>query len=432
MNRSEYNLAQWLEWMESNHPTEIDLGLARVGQVFRRMQLDFSASKIISIAGTNGKGSTTALLEAIYLAQGYSTVAYTSPHMLHYNERLRMNGVDVGDAYLIEAFQNIDEAMGVGDEHITLSYFEIGTLAAFYLIAKQRPQIALLEVGLGGRLDAVNVVDADLAVITTLAVDHIDWLGDDIEQIGLEKAGIARANKPLICGELSPPNSIARFAKEQQIALYQVNQDFHHSISENGQSWSFCGINEQSEKQYWDELPIPLLPLQNAVTALQVVAMMPLACSQHSIVQGIQNAKALGRQQVIDYRGQCLLLDVAHNPQSAQYLAKSLLAQGMAGKVQLVLGVLADKDSFGLIEHLLPLVSHWHLVTLDVYRGQSAELLAQTLADVGLKNDVDVANVSCYKDMSTALDATVDTVAGDQRIVVAGSFVTVTQALSMT
>ena len=188
MKRSQYNLAQWLEWMENNHPTEIDLGLARVGQVYRHMQIDLTASKIISVAGTNGKGSTTALLEAIYLAAGYTTLAYTSPHMLRYNERVRIDGIDVTDLLLIEAFNAIDLAMGEGAARISLSYFEIGTLAAFYLISRQQPNIAILEVGLGGRLDAVNVLDADIAVITTLAIDHVDWLGDDIEQIGARKS----------------------------------------------------------------------------------------------------------------------------------------------------------------------------------------------------------------------------------------------------
>lgn len=427
MNRSEYNLAQWLEWMESNHPTEIDLGLARVGQVYQRMQLDLSNSSIISIAGTNGKGSTTAFLESIYAAQGYTTLAYTSPHMVHYNERVRVDGSDVSDALLIEAFQSIDKAMGEGEQHITLSYFEIGTLAAFYLVAKLQPQVALLEVGLGGRLDAVNVVDADLAVITTLAVDHIDWLGDDIEQIGREKAGIARANKPLICGELNPPKSIALCSQEQNVVLYQVNQDFQHRVSDTDKSWSFSGVDSAGDRVEFAQLPLPKLPLQNAVTALQVIAMMPLVCGEPAIVKGLNSAQALGRQQQVEYQGQPILLDVAHNPQSAEYLAKSLMANGLTGRVQLVLGVLADKDSAGLIEQLKPVVAHWHLVTLDVYRGQGATALATVLADQGVDQD----NVSCYENITAALDSACAKTTGKQQTVVAGSFVTVTQALSL-
>ena len=428
MKRSEYNLAQWLEWMENNHPTEIDLGLARVGEVYQRMQLDLSASHIISIAGTNGKGSTTALLESIYGAQGYTTLAYTSPHMLHYNERVRLNGGDVSDALLVEAFQAIDKAMGEGDLRITLSYFEIGTLAAFYLVAKEQPKVALLEVGLGGRLDAVNVVDADLAVITTLAVDHVDWLGDDIEQIGLEKAGIARAHKPLICGELNPPKSIAKFAKDNQIDLFQVNEAFSHTLDAQNQHWQFTGVDQHGKQVVLSQLPVPELPLQNAVTALQVVSKMALACSEQSIITGLKNAKALGRQQRVDYQGVNVLLDVAHNPQSAEYLAKSLIAKGLKGNVQLVLGVLADKDCAGLVEHLKPLVSHWHLVTLDVYRGQSAEDLALVLAEQGVVE----SNISCHQQMQDALVAGCKQLSEGQQVVVAGSFVTVTQALALT
>lgn len=431
MNRSDYNLAQWLEWMEVNHPTEIDLGLARVAQVFQRMKLDLSASKIISIAGTNGKGTTTAFLESIYLASNYTTLAYTSPHMLHYNERVRLNGVNVVDDLLIAAFNAIDQAMGQDNQRISLSYFEIGTLAAIYLISVQRPQVALLEVGLGGRLDAVNIIDAHVSVITTLAIDHIDWLGDDIEQIGREKAGIARSGRPLICGELTPPNSIADISNEQNFLLYQAGKAFSFNIDKATNTWSWSGLDANDKPLVIGRLAVTNLPVQNAATALQVIAKAGLDCPMPAIVSGLENAQALGRLQRASYSGKTLLLDVAHNPQSANYLTKMLLQQIASNqqttKVHFVLGVLADKDCKGLINELKPVAAHWHLVPLDVARGQSSEQLQQIVVAQG----VDVQSVSCYRDMRSALDTVTATVTDEQLIVVAGSFFTVTAALSL-
>jgi len=431
MNRSDYNLAQWLEWMEKNHPTEVDLGLARVGQVFQRMDLDLSASKIISIAGTNGKGTTTAFLESIYLASEYTTLAYTSPHMLHYNERVRLNGHNVSDDLLIAAFNAIDLAMGQGAQRISLSYFEIGTLAAIYLISVQKPQVALLEVGLGGRLDAVNIIDAHVSVITTLAIDHIDWLGDDIEQIGREKAGIARAGKPLICGELNPPNSIAELANEQKFLLYQAGREFSFRIDDESNTWSWSGLDANDMPLVIEQLAITNLPVQNAATALQVIAKADIHCPTAAIITGLANARALGRLQSASYAGKTLLLDVAHNPQSANYLANMLLQQipnqKQTAHVHFVLGVLADKDCKGLISELMPVAAHWHLVPLDVARGQSSEQLQQIVVDQG----VDVASVSCYQSMQSALDTVTSLVTDEQVVVVAGSFFTVTAALSL-
>jgi dihydrofolate synthase/folylpolyglutamate synthase len=437
MNHRDYNLAQWLQWMEDNHPTQIDLGLARVGQVYQRMLLDLSATKVISIAGTNGKGSTTTFLETIYLAAGYTTLAYTSPHMLQYNERVRLNGADISDALLIAAFNAIDAAMGVDDQRISLSYFEIGTLAAIYLVSEQKPDIALLEVGLGGRLDAVNIIDADVAVITTLAVDHVDWLGDDIEQIGREKAGIGRVGKPLVCGEIQPPKSIAQLASEQAFELVQIDQDYKYQVAQDQNSWSFTGIDSLGCQVVYQQLPMPNLPLQNAATALQVVEQLAMPCSYEARVKGLSEAKSLGRQQQVRYLNKDILLDVAHNPQSARLLASSLLTRGLQGKVHFVLGVLVDKDAQGLMSALESVAAHWHFVTLDVYRGQSAlELQKKSLA-----LNIDQRNVSCYQDMSSALESALqkasislrpDEEYDDHLVVVAGSFVTVAQVLELT
>ena len=426
MNRTEYSLDQWLEWILANHPAEIDLGLARVGQVFSRMQLDLSASKIVSVAGTNGKGSTTALLESIYLAADYSTLAYTSPHMLFYNERVRLDGINVEDEQLITAFKAIDLAMGEADERISLSYFEIGTLAALYLISVHKPCVAILEVGLGGRLDAVNIVDADVAAITTLAIDHVDWLGDDIEQIGREKAGIARSGRALICGELAPPESIAVLSDEQGFLLHQINKEFSYEVSAHGDQWDWRGLDVEGNALEYVQLSVPSLPVQNAATALQVISLLGLKCHFNAINAGLVNAGALGRLQSAQYKSVSLLLDVAHNPQSAAYLADSLAAKNLSGKVRLVLGVLGDKDSEGVIKALAPVVSDWHFVSLDVYRGQTAQQLGAKLSSY-TKN----GQSYYHDDMASALERVEQECRDDQQVVVAGSFVTVSQVLEL-
>ena len=427
MNRSEYNLGQWLKWMESNHPTEIDMGLARVSQVYRQMGLDLSASKIISIAGTNGKGSTTALLESIYRSAGLGTLAYTSPHLLRYNERIRLDGMDVEDSLLIAAFMAIDAAMGVAPSRISLSYFEISTLAAIYLIAEIKPEIALLEVGLGGALDAVNIIDADLAIITTLSIDHVDWLGDDIEQIGREKAGIARSGKALVCGELQPPKSIAQLSSEQNIKLYQASADFSYVVDQEHGQWTWRGVDQQGNDLIYSQLVLPQLPVQNASTALQAISLLGVPCSVAQIQKGLAAAKVTGRQQLIDYHGTSVLLDVAHNPQSAEYLAASLQAKSLTGKVQLVLGVLVDKDCQALALALAPLVDKWHFVSLDVTRGQSAQQLQEKV----LQLDIGVQQSACYEDVEQALLAAIAAAETDQQVVVAGSFVTVAAVLQL-
>jgi len=426
MNRTEYSLDQWLEWILANHPSEIDLGLARVGQVFSRMQLDLSASKIISVAGTNGKGSTTALLESIYLAAGFSTLAYTSPHMLFYNERVRLDGVNVEDEQLVTAFKAIDLAMGEADERISLSYFEIGTLAALYLLSVYKPCVAILEVGLGGRLDAVNIVDADVAAITTLAIDHVDWLGDDIEQIGREKAGIARSGRALICGELSPPDSIAVLSDAQGFLLHQINKEFSYDVSAHGDLWDWRGLDVDGNALKYTQMSVPSLPVQNAATALQVISLLGLKCNLSAINAGLVNAGAIGRLQSAQYKSVSLLLDVAHNPQSATYLAETLAAKGLTGKVRLILGVLGDKDSEGVIKALAPVVSDWHFVSLDVYRGQTAQQLGTKLSSY-----TENSQSYYHDDMASALEKVNQECRDDQQVVVAGSFVTVSQVLEL-
>jgi dihydrofolate synthase/folylpolyglutamate synthase len=418
MNRTDFTLEQWLAWMEKSHPVAIDLGLERVNQVYLRLNLDFSATRVITVAGTNGKGSTVCMLESIYRCAGYSTACYTSPHLQIYNERVLINGQLSTDTQLVEAFRAVDQAR----EGVSLSYFEMGTLAALWLVAKQQPQVAILEVGLGGRLDAVNVVDADVAVITTIGIDHVDWLGDNREKIGSEKAGIFRQNRPAVCGELDPPATIAAYAEKIGAPLWQQNQQFSFEIVDN--EWRWQGLDAQGELVAFTQLPLPALPLQNASTALQAIVLNDLPCDIHAIRNGLSKARVAGRMDRKQLAGCSVILDVAHNPQSAQYLADQL-AKLQLHKVSLVLGMLADKDCSSVVAALKPVIHHWHLVSLDVFRGQSSAQLSKSL----LQQGVSETDICCYDSVAQALESLKGTVDRDgDTLVIAGSFYTVGDA----
>ena len=417
MNRSEFTLNQWLGWMEKSHPVAIDLGLGRVQQVFSRLGLNFEKICVITVAGTNGKGSTVAMLDAIYRQSGFKTVCYTSPHLHIYNERVRLNGELVSDQQLVTAFNAVDQACC----DVSLTYFEMGTLAALWLLADQQPDVAILEVGLGGRLDAINIVDADVAVITTIDIDHVDWLGDDREKIGWEKAGIFRKNKPAVCGELVPPVSIAKYARKLGTDLRQANEAYEYHMQSDSQ-WSWKGTDLLGQPVLLSALPIPRLPLQNAATAIQAVLLSGLNCSAQNIAAGLQVAYVAGRMERVDYQGRFFILDVAHNPQSAVYLAEQLQNTEHDG-VELILGMLADKDCASVMRALAPVVATWHLVTLDVPRGQTSEQLSAHLPDS------DNSEVICHVSVDAAINYLVSAdVSTEKTIIVAGSFYTVGDA----
>jgi len=417
MNRSEFTLAQWLVWMEASHPVAIDMGLGRCRQVYDNLHLSFSEISVFTIAGTNGKGSSVAMLDAILQAADYRTACYTSPHLNRYNERIRFNGDQSSDAQLVAAFQAVDHARG----DISLTYFEMGTLAALWLIAKQKPDVALLEVGLGGRLDVVNLVDADVAVITTIDIDHVDWLGDNRESIGREKAGIFRSHMPAVCGDLNPPKSIAEYAHSLKTPLYQAGEAF--SLERHDNTWHWNGVDMAGTQVQLNDLPIPVLPLQNAATILQAIALSGLDVAYESIVMGLTRAKVAGRMDRFSHQGHDYLLDVAHNPQSADYLARQLAMVNMP--ITLVLGMLSDKDCLKVIELLAPVIDQWHLVGLDVMRGQTAEQL-KVHWDKAVAPEP-VSPVMCHSSVSASI-AYFASIREPQFIVIAGSFHTVGQA----
>lgn len=362
-------LQTWLRYLEQLHNKDIDLGLERVQRVCQAAGLQQPARFVITVAGTNGKGSTVCYLSTILRNAGYRVGVYTSPHLERYNERVQINGEELSDAQHSQAFAAVEAVRG----DTSLSYFEFGTLAAFWLMKQQPLDVAILEVGLGGRLDAVNTVDADVAIVTSIGVDHIQFLGDNRELIGREKAGVARPSKPLICGDPQPPKSIADSAASIGAKLYQVGQDFSFSVTPKG--WSYRGVESNLL-----ELPLPQLPLMNAATAIAALEQLPLAVSADAIEQGLQAAQLEGRMQQASYQNQSILLDVAHNEHAARYLAKQLHSRYKNRPVYAVVGMLSDKDHNAVFSTLKSQISEWFLGSLSEPRGSQAEQLAAATA----------------------------------------------------
>jgi dihydrofolate synthase/folylpolyglutamate synthase len=410
-------LEAWLERIEACHPSEIELGLDRIRTVAERLSIELGAGKRVLIAGTNGKGSTATMLESIARSAGLSTGLYTSPHFLRYNERIRLNGDEVSDAVLCAQFERIERARG----DIALTYFEYGTLAALLCFAQAQPDLLLLEVGLGGRLDAVNIVDCDLAIVTTVALDHTDWLGDDREQIGREKAGIMRAGKPALCGDAEPPQSLLEHARALHAPLLVRERDYRAVQRDSG--WDWQGVDANGQPLSHTELPLPSLPLVNAATVLQALALLELNIPRQALVAGLQHARMTGRmQQIALAEGPCIL-DVAHNPEAAAYIARWLERAPVAGRTHLVVGMLSDKDIAQVIRQLQPQIEHWYPATLGGPRGTTAAALAERIEACG------GAVVARYDSVRSALAAARAAMTPGDRILVAGSFLTVAAAL---
>ena len=419
-------LADWLAYIELQHPRSIALGLERVREVAARLQLQQPAPRVITVGGTNGKGSTVAFIEAIAAAGGWRVGSYTSPHLLAYNERVRIGGREVGDPELVAAFEAVHGA-AQRDGPIALTYFEYGTLAALWLFQRAGLDLAVLEVGLGGRLDAVNLVDADVAVITTVDLDHQDWLGNEREAIGREKAGIARAWRPLVLGEDDPPASVLRHAYAIGAAAVRAGCDFFFEPLPE---------DERSGDAYWRwhevgyaiDLPRPALAapvqLRNAATAIAALRALGEPLPEAALAHGVATAQLPGRLQRFPRDGVDIVVDVCHNPQAARELAAWLAAQPAAGRTVAVFAALGDKDVAGVAAALAPWIDAWHLAGLDAgERGQDVEALAARLhggaAGEGTR----------HADVAAALAAARAGAAPGDRIVVLGSFHTAAAAL---
>jgi len=403
------SLADWLAFIERQHPATIDMGLQRVRAVAAAMGLGTPARRTITVAGTNGKGSTVAFIEAIARRAGWKTGAYTSPHLLHYNERVRIDGQDASDEALVAAFSAVEAARG----DITLTYFEYGTLAALHLFASAGLDLAVLEVGLGGRLDAVNIVDADVAVITTVDIDHVDWLGADREAIGAEKAGIIRGWKPAILGEIDPPSSVLRRAYQLGANAIRAGSDYFCEPID-AQRWRWRDVSTRME------LPMPALsgPVQlaNAGAAIAALRALGRPVPRAAYAEGIAAARVPGRLQRVEHAGVPVLVDVGHNPQAAAALARALRADPVPGRTHAVYAALQDKDAPGVVQALADAVATWTVAGVDGARGQPASALAARLAGTAADGAAQAASVE------DALREVLAQAGPGDRVLVFGSF----------
>ncbi|WP_414378990.1 bifunctional tetrahydrofolate synthase/dihydrofolate synthase [Xanthomonas campestris] len=409
-------LSDWLAYIEQQHPSVIAMGLERVREVAARLQIEAPAKHVIVVGGTNGKGSTVAFIEAIGRAAGWKVGTYTSPHLLRYNERVRIHGVEASEAQLVAAFVAVEAARG----DTALTYFEFGTLAALWLLQQSALELAVLEIGLGGRLDAVNIIDADVAVITTVDIDHTDWLGEDREAIGAEKAGIIRGWNPVVLGEIDPPSSVLRRAYQLGANAIRAGSDYFHEPID-AQHWRWRDVAQTLE------LPMPALqaPVQlaNAAAAIAALQALPVEVPATAWAQGVAAAQLPGRLQRVASDGVELMLDVGHNPQAARALAQALGKATPAGTTVALYAALADKDVRGVVEALTGCVDQWALAGLEGARGQSAEALRARLQGTA------AAQAACHGDVAGALHAVLAEAQPGDRVLVFGSFHTVADAL---
>ncbi len=419
----------WLAYLETLHPKAIAMGLDRVRAVCTNLDAPIGCP-VVTVTGTNGKGSTCAMLESVLRCAGYSVGLYTSPHLMRYNERVRIKGQDVTDAELLAAFAAVENARVATRGHegapTPLTYFEFGTLAALWLFARAELDALVLEVGLGGRLDAVNVVDATVAVLTSVAIDHTDYLGPTREDIGREKAGIFRAGRPAVCADPHPPVSVVARAEEIGAKLLRIGRDYGF-------------VNEGTQWKYWGPggerfgLPFPALrgayQLGNAATVFAVLDLVrdTLPVRSGALRDGLLAVELPGRFQVLPGRP-TVVLDVAHNPHAAKILADELGAMGYHPQTFAVFGMYADKDIAGVAGAMISRIDRWFVASLPGPRGAGAGVVRDQLIAAG----AEVSAVEDFPDVASAFAAARDKAGETDRIVVFGSFITVAAALAAT
>ena len=408
------NLETWLSYLEQLHPTTIDLGLERVRTVAEHLDLLQPAPYVFTVAGTNGKGTTCRTLEMILLAANKRVGVYSSPHLVRFTERVRINNQESKEQDTVDAFVEIEKARG----NISLTYFEYATLAALYQFKQAQLDVVILEVGLGGRLDATNIIDADIAIITTIGIDHVEYLGNTRESIGREKAGIFKPNSIAIVGEPEIPSSIIDVSKTVNCPIYVVNKDWSYQQIDDS-LWQFISPLKQ-----YDQLPIPNVPLANAATAIAALTYSSLSIDQNQIIEGLEKTNLVGRFQIIQ-TSPIVIVDVAHNPHAANYLANQIKLlvkkQPTIGKIRFVIGMLKDKD----IKSTLSLLNadQWYCASLYGERGCNAEVLKQYLQD----NKVE--NITTFESVDNAYQKAMQDSKEDDIIVVCGSFYTVSAVL---
>lgn len=406
------SLDDWLCYLESIHPSNIDMGLTRVRQVGEK--LGYTAlPNVILIAGTNGKGTTARCLEALLLSQGYSVGTYASPHLIRYNERVRINGSELPDQDHVAAFHALEQGRG----EISLTYFEFGTLAALEVFKQKKPDYILLEVGLGGRLDATNIVEPIASVITTIDLDHKEYLGDTRELVGREKAGIFRANAPAIVGDLAIPSSIWQYAEELGTEVTAAQQNYSFALTTDLLTYQNGDLTLS--------LPVPNIPAQNVATAITTLYTLGLLPNEDTICDVLANLTVEGRFQCLSEQP-LVYADVAHNPESARYLASKLATFQAQGKTIIALtGMLQDKDQKAVFNAVKSNIDQWHLANLTCFRGDKADnLLLQ------LHSEVDTPNGTIHDSVASGLQTVLANMTEDQLLIVFGSFYTVADAIA--
>jgi len=409
------SLSQWLDWQLRLHVKAIDLGLDRVSEVAHRLHIKSIGGKVITVAGTNGKGSTVACYENWLSSAGFSVASYTSPHLLRYNERIKLDTVPVGDALLCQAFAAVDSAR----QDTALTYFEFGTLAAFWLMQKHQPDYAILEVGLGGRLDAVNIIDPDLVHLTSISVDHQNWLGDSREKIGFEKAGVLRSHVPVVCNDTQPPQSVLDEIERLDCPSLQYMRDFFIREAETSDEYDWVG----PDLHFSLTPPLPgkhqLQNLAGVVAGLSLL--LPLNKYQPQSVAGyFAGTHLTGRFQRLQTKlAADVYIDVGHNPDAARAIAENLVSiKNPAGRLVLLLGMLEDKQSREFVAEFERVVDSWWLLSLDCDRGLSADALEQRIT-----SQVRVAEK--FEQAETAVNTALSSLRNQDIILVTGSFATV-------
>lgn len=415
-----FGLDDWLRWQEGLNPRLVDLGLDRPRRVAARMRLERLSMPVITVAGTNGKGSCVAYLTAMLESAGYPVAAYTSPPLMRYNESLRLGGREVSDAELIAAFERVEDARG----DVALTFFEFRTLAALDIIRQSDAAAAILEVGLGGRLDAVNLIDADVAIVTSIDVDHTDWLGPDRESIGREKAGIFRSGRPAVCADASPPESVLAHAGTLDAPLYRSGRDFHVDDDTDGWSW-------RGPRSRYRNLAEPAMPgacqRANAGAALMALELLApgIEVAEPALRAGIATARLPGRQQILPGAVE-RIVDVAHNAHAARALAATLDARAPAKRTHAVFAMLADKDAEAIVRALGSRVDAWYTATLPGPRGGDGEELAKILS-----RQFPQRPVSVHGDVAGAWNVALRAARPGDRVLAFGSFLTAREVLSI-
>ena len=418
MKRRFNTVNEWLEWQQTIHPLNIDFKLERILNVYKRLNISKVAKKVITVAGTNGKGSTVSFLESVLKNNNYKVGAFTSPHILDYNERIKINGKEADDDLLIDAFELIDEKRG----DITLTYFEFATLSAFYIFSQLDLDVAVLEVGLGGRLDATNIIDSDISIITSISIDHTEFLGNTIDSIALEKAGVMRPFKKSIFAQEKPPAVLYQYAKNKSVNLLVHNNDYNVSRYRN--SWSISSKSLSIEE-------IPNLRMIGdyqynyaAASILALQEILPECLSNENILKkSISQTQIAGRFQYLQ-NSPDIIVDVAHNEDAAKALLKNIKDKGYK-EISVVLGILNDKDVYSIVEPFTSVVNNWFIGTINSERGMNAEEIKYRIKSL-FKNTL---NIKTYNSICSAFNNARNHQTSDSLILVYGSFYTVSEVL---